>query len=218
MLKLVAMNAVPQVEVVPETLEKLDEIQGIQQIKMSVEQRKEMLFQQLELSDLEGWSDKNQAAARVLQAEYHNIFTLEPRELGCTDMARHETKVIDDEPFKVRFWIIPPSMVDEVCAHVKEMPQVGAIHPSQSPWCNATVLVCKKDEGVVFCINFCKLNVRTKKDSLSASPNTRSHQGFGWYRIFLLLGFESWFLANSNGGGFEAVYCFHCREPRVLQV
>ena len=54
-----APNAVPQVEVVPETLEKLDEMQGIQQTRMSVEQRREMLFQQLDLSGLEGWSEKN---------------------------------------------------------------------------------------------------------------------------------------------------------------
>ena len=56
--QVVATNAVPYMEVVPGTLEKLDEIQGIQQTRMSVEQRRETLFQQLELPGLEGWSDK----------------------------------------------------------------------------------------------------------------------------------------------------------------
>ena len=56
-------------------------------------------------------------------------------------------------------------MVDEVHAHMKEMLEVGTIHPSQSPWCNVVVLVCKKDGGLCFCIDFCKLNARTKKDS-----------------------------------------------------
>ena len=74
----VAVNVVPQVEVVPGTLEKLDEIQGIQQTRMSLEQRMEVLFQQLDLSGLEGWSDKNQATAHALLAKYHNIFFLEP--------------------------------------------------------------------------------------------------------------------------------------------
>ena len=50
------MNVIPQVGVVPKTLEKLDEMQGIQKTKRSVEQRKEALFQQLDLSGLEGWS------------------------------------------------------------------------------------------------------------------------------------------------------------------
>ena len=36
-------------------------------------------------------------------------------------------------------------MVDEVCAHMKEMLELGVIYPSQSLWCNATVLVHKKD-------------------------------------------------------------------------
>ena len=58
-----AANVVSPVEVAPRTLEKLDEMQGIQQIKMSVEQRREMLFQQLDLSGLDGWSDGSQAAA-----------------------------------------------------------------------------------------------------------------------------------------------------------
>ena len=62
-----------------------------------------MLFQQLELSGLEEWSDKNQATTRVLLAEYHDIFSLEPGELGCTDLAKHKIRVIDDEPLKERF-------------------------------------------------------------------------------------------------------------------
>ena len=40
----------------------------------------------------------------------------------------------------------------------------GAIWSSQSPWCNAVVLVWKKDGGLRFCINFWWLNARTKKD------------------------------------------------------
>ena len=60
---------------------------------------------------------------------------------------------------------VPPPMVDEVHTHIKEKLEVGAIHPSQSMWCNTVVLVCKKDGGLCFCIDFHKLNARTKKDS-----------------------------------------------------
>ena len=45
------------------------------------------------------------------------------------------------------------------------MLESGAIWPSQSAWCNTVVLVRKKDGGLQFCINFCLLNVCTKKDS-----------------------------------------------------
>ena len=44
---------------------------------MTVEQRKELLFQQLDLSGLDKWSDGIQAAAQALLAEYHDIIFLE---------------------------------------------------------------------------------------------------------------------------------------------
>ena len=56
-------------------------------------------------------------------------------------------------------------MVEEVRNHLKEMLESGAIRPSQSAWCNAGVLVQKKDGSLHFCINFCHLNTCTKKDS-----------------------------------------------------
>ena len=49
--------------------------------------------------------------------------------------------------------------------HLQEMLDSGAIHPSQSVWCNTVVLVQKKDGGLCFCIDFCCLNAYTKKDS-----------------------------------------------------
>ena len=56
-------------------------------------------------------------------------------------------------------------MVEEVRSHLREMLESGAIRPSQSAWCNAVVLVCKKDGSLHFCIDFCHLNACTKKDS-----------------------------------------------------
>ena len=98
----VAENVVPPVEMAPGTLEKVAEIQGIQQTRIMIERRKELLSQQLDLSGLDKWSDRNQAAAQALLAEYHDISSLEPGELGCTDLAKHEIRVVDDEPFKER--------------------------------------------------------------------------------------------------------------------
>ena len=92
---MVAANRVPPVEVRPGTLEKLDEMQGSWQTRMSVEHGKKTLLQQLDLSGLEGWSSTNHATAHALLTEYHDIFLLEPGELGCTDLAKHEIWVVD---------------------------------------------------------------------------------------------------------------------------
>ena len=132
---------------------------------MSIGCRIETLLQQLDLSGLEGWSNTNCTSAHALSAKYHDILSLEPGDLGCTDLAKHEIWVVDDEPFKERFKRIPPPMVEEVRAHMKEMLEAGAIWPSQSPWCHAVMLPRKKDGGLHFCIDFWKLNARSKKDS-----------------------------------------------------
>ena len=57
-------------------------------------------------------------------------------------------------------------MVEEVRNHLREMLESGTIRPSQSTWCNAMVLVRKKDGSLCFYIDFNHLNAcMTKKDS-----------------------------------------------------
>ena len=80
-------------------------------------------------------------------------------------MAEHIIELLDKEPFKEKFWQITPPLLDKVWEHLQEMLDGGAIWPLQSPWCNAVVLVRKKDGGLQFCIDFRWLNTRTKKDS-----------------------------------------------------
>ena len=41
----------------------------------------------------------------------------------------------------------------------------GPYVPANSPWCNAVVLVRKKGGTLHFCVDFCRLNAHTKKDS-----------------------------------------------------
>ena len=43
---------------------------------------------------------------------------------------------------------IPLPLVEEVWSHLREVFESGAIQPSQSAWCNARVLVRKKDGGL----------------------------------------------------------------------
>ena len=161
--------------------------------RISVERRKEVLLQQLDLSGLDGWTEANQVATHALLADYHDIFSLDPGELGCTNLAKHEIRIVDDEPLKEQFWSIPAPLVDEVWAHVKEMLEVGTICQRQSPWCNAVVLVNKKEGGLHFCIDFCNLNAQNQERLLSASWDTGSHWKPSGSRILLLLGLEGGF-------------------------
>ena len=133
--------------------------------RLMFRQRHGKLFDKLDLSSLDSWTLELADAAHWLMAKYHDVFSLDPAELGCTHSRKHTIKVTDDSPFKEWFRQIPLPMVEEVRNHLKEMLESGTIRPSQSAWCNAMVLVWKKDGGLCFCIDFHHLNACTKKDS-----------------------------------------------------
>ena len=96
---------------------------------------------------------------------FHDVFMLDGNELGCTSMVEHKIQVTDIEPFKEWFRRIPSPLLEEVCTLLQDMLDAGDICPSQSPWCNAVVLVRKKDGMLCFCVDLRRLNMHTKKDS-----------------------------------------------------
>ena len=141
---------------------------------MSVQERQEKLMDKLNLNGLSEWSPHNAAIDRELLFSYHDIFVFKPDELGCTSTIKHEIHLNDDEPFKERFRHIPPPLLEKVHASLRDILEAGAIQPSQSLWCNAVVLVWKKDGSLWFCIDFRCLNMQTKKDSYP-SPGYKKH-------------------------------------------
>ena len=131
---------------------------------MSVAARQEKLFEKLNLDGLAHWSPGNVVVVRELVLAYHDVFALESNELGCTSTIQHEICIKNSKPFKEWFQHIPPPLLEEVHTSLRDMLEVGAIHPSQSPWCNVVVLVRKKDGTLCFCVNFRCLNTQMKKD------------------------------------------------------
>ena len=168
--RVLAANIIPEGKLTPELMKKLDE-QDPESVppKLSIEERQELLMQLLRqeggLDELAQWTPELAWKFEQMLMEYHDIFSLDKNEIGCTDAAKHIIELLDDEPFKEKFRRITPPLLDEVWEHLQEMLDGGAICPSQSLWCNAVVLVWKKDGGLRFCIDFRRLNARTKKDS-----------------------------------------------------
>ena len=111
------------------------------------------LLEKLDLSSLKNWAPRNTVAAEQLVLSYHNVFVLDKNKLGCTSTVEHEIHIVDSEPFKERFKRIPPPLLEEVRASLRDMLDAGTIHPSQSPWYNAVVLVRKKDDTLCFCMD-----------------------------------------------------------------
>ena len=77
-----------------------NEPQDLQNPKLTVRQRQGKLFDELDLSGLNSWPPELADTACQLLAEYHDMFSLDPMELGCTHSTEHTIKVKDDTPFK----------------------------------------------------------------------------------------------------------------------
>ena len=112
----------------------------------------------------------------------------------------------------------PPLLVKEVCTYLWEMLDSGTICTSQSPWCNAVVLVQKKDRSLCFCIDFDCLNACTKKDSYPLLRIKEATWKYGQCRPFFMPGSEVQILADQDGCIVKAVHCIYCGLLGLLQV
>ena len=123
---------------------------------LSETERQDLLLEKLDLLGLEAWPQEQAEQACSLLKEYHDIFSLEKHDMGHTNATKHKIVLKDPDtlPFKEHFCRIPPPQLDEVREHLKLMLDAGVIRPSNSPWCNAVVLVRKKDRSLRFCIDF----------------------------------------------------------------
>ena len=124
------------------------------------------LFEQLGLNEPKDWmTEEDVLEAKRLVQKFHTIFSKHDLDLGKTYQVKYKIKLTDSTPFKERYRRIPPSQYEAVRKHLQEMLDIGAIRPSDSPWCSAVVLVKKKNGELRFCIDLRKLNMRTIKDA-----------------------------------------------------
>ena len=195
----VAANAIPNATPSPEFLKKLNEMEPDQNSpkKLTIEERQKLLLELLRkeglLDKLKEWPPELALKFERMLMEHHNIFSLEPNEIGCMDVAEQVIELLDMEPFKEQFRCIAPPLVEEVWEHLQEMLDGGAIRPSQSLWCNAVVLVCKKDGGLRFCIDFRRLNSRTKKDAYPLPRMQETMESMVGTRFFSTMDLKSGF-------------------------
>ena len=166
---IVAANQVPDAIASPELEAKLAQDEEPEP-PLTTKEHQELLMKVLEENSshgkLKGWKKETALKAKQFLMEFFLIFYLEKNEMGCTDATEHIIELLQeqDEVLRERFRQIGLHEVEEVHQCIKEMLDGGAICPSQSPWCNAVVLVWKKDGILRCCIDFRCLNARMKKD------------------------------------------------------
>ena len=159
--QMVAANEVPKVTNL------LSAEEPKEQPTLTKAEKQDLGLEKLDLMGLEAWPEDQAGKAHSLLKEYHDIFPLEKCGMGHTNATKHKIVLKDPDtpPFKEHFCRILPPQLDKVREHLKLMLDAGVIRPSNSPWCNAVVLVGKKDGSLHFCIDFRKLNSLTVKDS-----------------------------------------------------
>ena len=108
---------------------------------------------------------KQKQKVQELFSKWNSIIPKSSTDLGHTDAVRHKINLTDEKPFKEQNRRIPPAIYNEVKERINDMLGIGAIRPSKSPWSSNVVIVRKKDNTIRFCIDFRKLNLRTKKDA-----------------------------------------------------
>ena len=181
----------------PELAKKLQEEETAKVPKLTVKERQQLLMKLLwengGLEQLKKWPPELAVKFERMLMEHHHIFSLDKNEIGCTDANKHVIELMDDEPFKERFRRITPPLLEEVRENLQDMLDGGAIWPSNSPWCNAVVLVRKKDGTLRFCIDLWRLNTRTKKDSYPLPRMQETMESMVGARFFSSMDLKSGF-------------------------
>ena len=183
---------------------------------MSVAARQEKLLEKLNLDGLAHWSLENAVAARELALAYHDVFALESNELGCTSAIEHEIRIENDFQRTVSAYTSASSR-GGTC-----LPQRHAGSRSDSsksiPWCNAAILVWKKDSTLHFCVDFRCLNAHTKKDSYPLLQIQEALESMAGSAHFSSMDFKSGFWQIKMAPGSQQYTAFTVGNLRFYEL
>lgn len=73
------------------------------------------------MPDFDGLSPQQASQAQTLFNRYHNIFSRDEGDLGCTSLITHEIPLLDSAPVRQPYRRIPPSQYDTVKAHIQQL-------------------------------------------------------------------------------------------------
>ncbi|GFS75321.1 retrovirus-related Pol polyprotein from transposon 17.6 [Trichonephila clavipes] len=108
---------------------------------------------------------KQRCAAGELTTEFQSVFSRTSEDVGRTRLTKHRIDTGEHPPIKQHPRRLPFAKQGEVKNIIKDMKDNDVIEPSSSPWASPIVLVRKKDGSTRFCVDYCRLNDVTKKDS-----------------------------------------------------
>lgn len=108
-------------------------------------------------------STEQRKVAEQLCDEFRDV--LSSGKLGFTTLAEHAIELTDDVPVKIGPHPTSASQKRTMWAELQAMKEQGVVEPSSGPWSAPVVLLNKADGTKRFCIDYRKLNAKTKKDA-----------------------------------------------------
>ena len=113
--------------------------------------------------------------ALALLQKHRDVFSATDDDLGFTETVTHKIVTTDNEPVKQLFRRLPPAQYQEVKEHIRDLLNRNIIQASTSPYASPIVIVRKKDLSIRMCVDYRRLNTKTRKD---AFPLPRVEESF----------------------------------------
>ena len=138
-----------------------------------------------------GLSPEQQEKLDALLNKHASVFSKSDDDIGYTETVKHKIRTEDDIPVRPR---IPPNQYQEVKEHIQKLLDSSIIHESHSPYASPIVLVRKNNGSLRLCVDYRKLNSRTRKDSFPLpriDESLDALNGAQWFtRLDLASGFN----------------------------
>ena len=117
--------------------------------------------------------------------------------------------------FQREIWENPSTYGRQGCSHMKEMLEVGMIHPRQRLWCNTVNWYARKMEVYVSAWTFINW-IQGPRKTLTHFHGYRKQSRAYLVQVLFLLGLKGRVLAYLYGWGLQVIHCFYCGEHRIL--
>ncbi|KAK3526080.1 hypothetical protein QTP70_014642 [Hemibagrus guttatus] len=138
-----------------------------------------------------GGTPEQQARLCGLLTKYADVFTVCDEDLGYTDQVKHEIHLTDDAPVAQPYRRIPPTQFEEVKEHILGLLRKGVIQESSSSYASPIVLVRKADGNLRLCVDYRRLNSKTKRDAFPLPRIDESLDALGGAQVFLTIDLAS---------------------------
>ena len=156
-------------------------------------------------------SDQRARAATLLAKHVNTFPTPGSPIIGRTDAVVHKIDTGSTRPIRCNPRKLSPKKIKIQQELVDKMLEDGQIEPSDSAWSVPTVLVTKKDGNTRFCVDYRRLNARTKKDAFPLpriDDSLNSLSGQSWFST-LDLASGYWQVKLSENAKPKAAFATH---------